>query len=498
MTALRSLILASLVTSAVTGSLSGQEWKDCYQLENITLPQNAPPEVGGITFDSNGKFYLCLRRGDVFVATPKEDSKAWQWKHFATGFHNGCGIWAPWPGQVVVSQMAELTSAKDVDGDGFAESYSALSSEWGLSGNYHETNGLWPDGKGGYWIAVGTASHNGPTFFHTRGEYSAFGRRGRNFSSVKYRGWVLHYDSKTNKTTPWCSGFRMHNGIYQDPDGNVWSGDNQGDWKAATPLYHLKKDHFYGHPSSLVWDQKWPKDKDPLLTYRNDLDAYNKHRTLPAVQIPHGEMCRSAAGLIEIPRNGAFGKEYAGQMIVADNAGQRLCRVMLEKVQDQFQGCVTLFVNGNGLRSGNNRVRFSPNGKSLYIGQTVRGWGAPAEGLQRITWKGIMPFDISTFSLTKTGFRLVFTRELPEEAEKSESYKFSSYTYQSRWSYGGSQENKRGHPVTEVKKIDARTVEVTLEDLEAGRVYQLDLAELKSGDTMIHNRRFCYTANKLR
>ncbi len=492
-------LFLSALCLAIALDAHAAEWKDCYQLEKISLPKDAPPEVGGITFDPHGNFYLCLRRGDVFAAKPRKDPTAWEWKHFAAGFQNGCGIWAPEPGIVIISQMAELTEAADTDGDGVADRYRSLSRAWGLSGNYHETNSLWPDGKGGYWLAVGTASHNGPTFFHTRGEYSKFGRRGRNYSSVEYRGWVMHYDGATGRTTPYCSGFRMHNGIYQDPDGNLWCGNNQGDWKATTPLYFLEKGHFYGHPSSLVWDKEWPKDKDPLLTYRNDLDAYNKHRTLPAVQIPHGEMCRSAAGLIEFPRNGAFGKEFAGQMLLADNAGMRINRIMLEKVQGKFQGCVTFFVNGNGLRSGNNRLRFSPDGRSLYIGQTVRGWGAPAEGLQRITWKGAVPFDISKFSLTKRGFALTFTQDLPREAEKPESYKFSSYRYQSRWTYGSGQDDKTVHKVSAVKKTGPRSVEVILDSLSAGKVYQLDLAELKARDgSKIHNRRFCYTANQLR
>ena len=41
----------------------------------------------------------------------------------------------------------------------------------GFLGNYHETNHLCPDGKGGYFLAIGTASHNGPVFEHTKGEY---------------------------------------------------------------------------------------------------------------------------------------------------------------------------------------------------------------------------------------------------------------------------------------------------------------------------------------
>ncbi|MDA7917471.1 hypothetical protein N9B74_00250, partial [bacterium] len=54
---------------------------------------------------------------------------------------------------------------------------------------------------------------------HTLGEYSKFGRRGRNFASVKWRGCTLHCDSEGN-LTPFCFGFRMHNGIHQDSSLN--------------------------------------------------------------------------------------------------------------------------------------------------------------------------------------------------------------------------------------------------------------------------------------
>lgn len=156
-------------------------------------------------------------------------------------------------------------------------------------------------------------------------------------------------------------------------------------------------------------------------------------------------------------------------------------------------------MNGNGLRSGNNRMRFSPDGESLYIGQSVRGWGAPAEGLQRITAKNGEVFDISKFSLTENGFALTFTEDLSTAAQDPDTYTFQSYTYQSRWAYGGPQENKRAETVTEVRLTGPRTVNVTLGRLAAGRVYQLNLPELVSGaGSKLHNRSFCYTANRLR
>ena len=53
--------------------------------------------------------------------------------------------------------------------------------------------------------------------------------------------------------------------------------------------------------------------------------------------------------------------------------------------------------------------------------------------------------------------------------------------------------------VTAVRKTGPRTVDVNLDGLEAGRVYQLNLPELKAPDgSKLHNRMFCYTANQLR
>jgi hypothetical protein len=289
----------------------------------------------------------------------------------------------------------------------------------------------------------------------------------------------------------------MHNGIYQDSAGRLWCGDNQGDWKATTPLYLIKKGNFYGHPSSLVWDKDWPKDKDPLLTYRNDLDAYNKHRTLPAVQIPHGEINRSASDPIEIPAT--FSKAFAGQLLLADNNSTRITRIMLDEVNGELQGSCTHFIQGEGLRSGNNRLRFSPDGKSLYVGQTVRGWGKNSEGLQRITTTGKNPFDITAIKLTKAGLRLTFSEALPKEAIKKDNFSFESFTYQSKWTYGSDMEDKKKHSVTSLRAVDSNSVELELDALEAGRIYRLKLQDFDSAfGATLHNRTFYYTANHIR
>ena len=484
-------LLFSLLLPALLGAPALATYP--YQVEDIPLPDGIPPEVGGLDFAPDGTLFVVLRRGDVFKATPPTKGTDFAWQHFATGFHNGCGLHAITPHKLRITQMAEMTEVEDTDKDGQADLYRRFAAGWGLSGNYHETTALCGDGHGGYYLAVGTASHNGPTFFHTLGDYSKFGRRGRNFSSVTWRGWVLHTDPE-GTLTPFCSGFRMHNGIFRDKDGNIWCGDNQGDWKAATPLYHIEKGNFYGHPSSLVWDKDWAKDRDPLATYRADLDAYNEHRSLPAVQLPHKEMNRSASDPIQVPEE--FGA-FAGQLLLLDNNSTRISRIMLEKVGGEFQGACTHFLTGQGLRSGNNRATFSPDGRHLYVGQTVRGWGKLAEGLQRIRPTDQTPFDIEKLEILKDGFRVTFSEVLAANPPEG-SLKFTSFTYQSRWTYGSPQEDKKTHRVTKIRKVDSKVFELTLEGMAAGRVYRLDLPELTSiAGSKVQNRLFFYTANKL-
>jgi len=480
-------LLASVTAMAV-------DFDDCYRLETITLPKGVPPEAGGLKFDSEGNLYVALRRGDILMAKPTADPAKFQWKLFATGFHNACGIEVIAPRHIVISQMPELTEVRDTDGDGLADSYRALTTAWGVSGNYHETNEICSDGKGGYYIAVGTASHNGPTFHRLRGEYSKIGRRGRNFSSVLWKGWVMHY-AADGKVSPFAKGFRMHNGIMRDSKGGIWCTDNQGDWRATTPLYHVKKNNFYGHPSSLVWDPNWPVGKDPL---KMSLKEINAMRTRAAVLIPYKEMNRSASEPVEVPDQ--FGP-FAGQMLIPDNNGTRITRVMLDEVNGDYQGACTHFVNGHGMLSGGNRAVFSPDGKSLYTGHTVRGWGKPSEGLQRITWLGKTPLDIKTMKLTKSGFLLTLTRPVdPADGFAHEQFSLRSFRYEDKWSYGGPKLDQRDEVVA-ARQIDSTKIEVDVQNLVAGRVYQLTITGRKGGKgkggVQLANKDFYYTLNQL-
>ncbi len=461
--------------------------QESYKLESIPFPDGVPPEVGALGFNEEGELVVALRRSDVLIAKPTEDPKKFEWRLFASGLHNACGMYIVSKSEVIISQMPELTRIVDTDGDGMADWYENLNSSWGMSGNYHETNHLTSDGKGGFYIAVGTASHNGPVFYNVRGEYSKTGRRGRNYSAASWKGWVLHVDAD-GKMTPFCKGFRMHNGILFDDEGNLWAGDNQGDWRATTPFYHLQKDHFYGHPSSLVWDPAWDPSRDPLKLPVEEIEAM---KTPAAILLPHDIMNRSASEPITIPDE-SLGP-YGGQILLPDNNGNRINRLMLEEVDGQFQGACALFWNDNGLNSGNNRVCFSPDKQTLYVGQTSRGWGNLAEGVQRITWTGDPVFDVLTMKLTQKGFRLQFTRDIGDENVNAAKFSLKTYHYQDSSKYGGDKLDEAQVKVTGVSRVDAKTLEIEVESLkDGGQVY-----ELKTDVEGLRSQLFCYTINKL-
>jgi len=471
-----------------------------YRVEEIKVPAGVAPEVGGLAFNSKGELVMVTRRCGILIGQPAKDPAAFAWRVFSDqSLHEPLGVLVEKDNQLLVPTFPEITRITDTDGDGVADRYDTVSDAWGVSGAYHESVvGPVPDGEGNWFLNLGTASHNGPTFAHTRGRFSRIGRRGRNFSAVEWRGWVVKI-KPDGSLIPWASGFRANNGIARGPDGTVWVTDNQGDFIPTSPLYAVEQGKFYGHASSLVWDTAFTKgnpQRDPLLEGNAKLDAM---RARPAVQFPHGIMINSPAQPIFIPAGEKFGP-FAGQMLVPDESGQRVLRVMLEKVGGQWQGACTFLVSGTGLRAGNNRVAFSPDGSALYVGQTMRGWGGPVEGLQRIVFTGQPLLEVREIHLKPDGFELSFTQPLePTLAAEAARWRVQSYHYAYSQQYGAPQSDLTAVPVQQVAiSADGLTARITLGALTPERIYQMDLIGLSSttGLPLAHPT-VAYTVNQL-
>lgn len=489
---LAPMICGLLLLSSVVDAASAP-----YFVQEIPMPQGIAPEIGGLGFTPSGKLVVLTRRSGVMMARPGSDPAKFEWKTFSDhSLHNANGLMVLSDSEILVSQMPELTRLRDTDGDGVADTYDALTS-FNLSGAYHEvTAGPVSDGKGGYFVALNTASHSGFTFEHTRGTYSEVGRRGRNFSSVQHRGWVMHIDAN-GKAEPWAKGFRSPNGIFRDAQGELWVTDNQGDFRATNPLYHVKQGAFYGHPSSLVWDPEYVKNdvkRDPLKQSMEELAAM---RDPAVVWFPYG-FSRSPAEPIVDSTGGKFGP-FSGQMLVADAAAPRIIRVMLEKVGGIWQGACADFYSGHGLRNGSNRMTFSPSGTELYVGQTMREWAGAMEGLQRIVFSGEKVFEVLSMRLKETGFELEFTQPVDAgSAETPESFLTETYWYQYESKYGGAETDLRAVAPTSVQwSADRRKVLLGYRDMSAKRVYRVKVSGATATGQALGHPMVAYTVNTL-
>ncbi len=376
------------------------------------MPEGLDAETGGMGFFPDGRLVACFTRGEVLVY----DFKTGKWSVFAEGLHEPLGLVVESDREIVVLQRPELTRIKDTNGDGIADLYEKITDDFGLSGNYHEFNyGPVKDKDGNYFIALNTASSGAGFRDNPRGVVNLAGRdstdgRKQMYSVVPYRGWVLKI-TPGGQTIPYASGFRSPNGIGIDPAGQLFVADNQSDWVETSKLFHVKEGHFYGHPASLVWEKQW----DGRNPFRVPVSELNKKRSEAVVFFPHGIMANSPSEPLYIPAGTQF-RQFEGQLLVGEMNHDRIMRVMLEKVNGRLQGACIPFLDGNGLRMGNNRLAFAPDG-SLLTGQITHGW-AGSKGIQRISAAGKETMEIQNMKLLSDGFVFTFTRPVVKKAAR--------------------------------------------------------------------------------
>lgn len=486
----------------LTAALAAQVPSDCYRVENVPTPRGIAPELGGIAFTSDGQLAATFRRGYLYLLDPAKGT----WRKFASGFQTPLGIMPGKPGEFYVAHLPELTRVADTDGDGTADVYETVSDGWGMSGNYHEfVYGPVRDKDGSFFIALGSSSNNALPRPPVRGELTQRGRQAKepreglvnrvqHYSPTPYRGCVVKIGPDGNLRL-FATGFRQPNGLVIGPEGDLFVTDNQGDWVGTSPLFHVVEGGFYGHPSSLNWDPALG-GRDPVDV---PVDELARRRKLPVIAFPQNDMGGSVAQPLFDLSGGKFGP-YAGQVFVAEWTYPRILRADLEKIGGDYQGASFIFVEGNGLRTGNNRIAFAPDGKSLYAAQTSRIWGS-GEGLQRIVFSGKVPMDIATMRLTKTGFELTFTKPVdPETAKSPAVYSMIHYYYLYHAVYGSPKTDITPAKVTSVSiSPDGRRVNLTLEKLVPRRVYELRPGRIKSADgEPLATRLAAYTLNRLK
>jgi hypothetical protein len=499
---MKKLMVGAALILALVWRAGAQAPAECYRVEDVALPPGIAPEVGAVAFGADGKLYATFRRGYVYVLDPK----TMQWKKFASGLQTPLGILAGKPGEIFIAHLPELTRVVDSDGDGTADIYETICDGWGMSGNYHEfMYGPVRDKEGNFYISLGLSSGGAEPRPPTRGEMTDRGRvakepkEGRvnktgHYSPTPYRGFVVKI-TPDGKMTPVSWGLRQPNGLGFNAAGDLFATDNQGEWVGTSPLHHVTQGAFHGNPASLNWDPAF-KGRDPVDV---PVEELAKLRKMPAIQFPQNDMAGSVTQPLLETTGGKFGP-YGGQFLVAEWTYPRILRADLEKVGGEYQGSCFILVEGNGLRTGNNRIAMAPDGQSLYVAQTSRIWGS-GEGLQRIVWTGRVPMDILHMRLTETGFELTFTKPVdPASAGKPSAYSISHYYYLYHSQYGSPKTDVTPVKVTAVRvSEDGLHVRLDLEKLVPGRVYELHPNGIRgAGGEPLQTRLAAYTLNRLK
>lgn len=463
-----------------------------YIVESIETPKGLMAETGAIDFLPDGRLVACFLRGEVMFYDPKTK----KWSLFAEGLHDPLGVQAISKSEILVMQRPELTRIKDTDGDGEADLYETMTDDFGVTGNYHEFNyGPVRDKEGNLFIALNSSSSGGGVRPEVRGRLDSSGRGTKKemFSVVPYRGWIMKLKAN-GKLQPYASGFRSPNGLGFDSEGDLFATDNQGDWEGTSKLYHIQEGNFYGHPASLIWEKGWNRG-NPFNIPLQELDSM---RTRAAVLFPQDIIANSPSQPLCDATQGKFGP-YTGQLFVGEMNSARIVRVMLEKVGGELQGACIPFIDGKGLKKGNNRLAFAPDG-SLWVGHAAHGWGGDT-GIQRIVYTGKPPMDVYTMNLTAKGFDLTFTKPVNDStALNPDNYKFQCYYYAYHSKYGSPRMGVQDIPVTGVRiSSDHKRVSLKLGVLQPGYVYQLNLGNVKSqSEDTLANHIVCYTLNKLK
>lgn len=489
--AVTSVIFAVLIISCGKQS-EYPDPKVPYIVENIQTPPGLQPETGGIAFLPDGRLVACFLRGEVMIYDPETK----EWKLFAEGLHEPLGVLPVSESEIIVMQKPELTRLKDTDGDGEADVYETISDDFGMAGNYHEwTYGPVQDRDGNLFISFNTASEWGIIMDEVRGRLDTtlvpFNPK-QKFAAVPYRGWLAKL-TPSGEFIPYAYGFRSPSGLLITPDNELFVADNQGDWVGTSTLFKVEQNKFYGHPASMIWLPGWNKGDPSKLS----IEELNAERQRAVVQLPHGIMAASPTQPVFENTGGAFGP-FSGQIFIGEMNQERIIRVMLEEVHGVWQGACIPFIDSHGLRKGNNRLAFSPDG-TLYVGQVQHGFIGDT-GIQRIVFTGKPPVDIQSMNITDEGFDLHFTQKMDEAILRDTSnYHFRHYYYEYHLKYGSDQFDVQR---VDVKQIDVRddgkTASLQLEDLKPGYIYELKLGDLKSEEgEVLENRLICYTVNGL-
>lgn len=484
-----SILLLAISVGAFGQKPAPKTEQDFYEIKTLPIPQDLYLEVGGLATMPDGRLAVSTRRGEIWIVENpyQKDSHQTNFRRFASGLHEILGL-AYKDGVFYCSQRGELTKITDTNRDGVADLYEPIY-QFELSGNYHEyTYGPVFDKNGDMLVTLNLA-------------WIGFGEG----KFAKWRGWLVKI-KPDGTLEPQSAGLRSPAGYSINDEGDIFYGENQGDWVGSGRITHLAKGDFAGNPGGIKWAkepnspfkltlEEIPDNSQPMFEAAKKV----KNLKLPAVWFPHAIMGISTSDIIQDTTKGKF-SPFPGQYFVADQGQSKVMRVFMEKVNGVYQGfCINY---REGFQSGILRERFGLDG-SMFLGMTSRGWGSTGKdnfGLQRLVWNGLTPFEINTIHAKSDGFEISFTQAVDVKSVKNAaSYALRSYIYQYHHQYGS--------PIINVNELkikgisvspDKKTVRISMDGIRQFYIHEFILKGVlnEEGDPLLHETAY-YTLNQI-
>jgi azurin len=480
------IVCLSILSSQVIMAQKAAAEAEYYPLRTLPIPHNIELEVGGMTTIPDGRLAVSTRRGEIWMVENPYSATPF-YKLFASGMHEVLGL-TYHKGSLYAVQRGELTKLSDQNGDGSADYYQNIAN-WELAGNYHEYS-------------------YGPVFDKEDNMYLTFNVAWVGFGEAKlskWRGWMVKV-SPDGTLSPVASGLRSPAGVMMNSSGDIFYTENQGDWVGSGRITHLEKGDFAGHASSLIWSNE---PGSPMTTQISDIPDNGepmykaaekvKNLKLPAVWYPHTLMGISTADMIE-DKNGFMGPFFKGQYFVSDQGHSKVMRMMLEKINGQYQGICFPF--REGWQSGLLRLSWGNDG-SMFGGMTSRGWGSTGTdlfGLQRMLWSGETPFEMAEVHAMSDGFEITFTKPVDvATATQAANYDINSFNYQYHHFYGSPVIENKAHTIKAILiSDDAKKVRLVLDESRRFYIHEIKPKGVKStnGDLLLHDVGY-YTLNNI-
>lgn len=410
---------------------------------SFTLSQARPndfaPKVAGMDFMPNG---------DLIVSTWDDIGGVYLVKNAQTGDPDkmrvrqiGFGLAEPLGlkvvnGRIFVLQKQELTELIDNDGDEMIDEYRTLNNSWRVSANFHEFAFGLAEKEGWLYGALATAIMPG-------------GASAR--PQILDRGKIFRVNITSGVLEFVARGLRTPNGVGIGVDGEIFVADNQGDWLPSCKIMHVTKDAFFGSYSV------------------DSLAVANMPVKQPVVWLPQDEIGNSPSTPLSINVG-----PYKGQMIHGEVTNGGLKRVFVEKINNEYQGCVFHF--SQGFEAGINRIVWGKD-SALYIG----GIGNPGNwshsgknwfGLQRFAFNGNSTFEPLAIRAKSNGVEIEFTEPLAEnDGWNASDYEVKQWWYKPTIEYGGPKMDEIKLPIKSANVSDDRKkVFLELEGMKEGQV----------------------------